>query len=102
MALAARPDPRRYCKADPQGKFRPDGILPDRFRHEVLMSKLSSWRVLTGAAVLAGLLGTGAGMAGTAFAQAVPAAAGTAGPLSIIVVDVTALMRDSKAARSIN
>ncbi|HEY0525400.1 MAG TPA: OmpH family outer membrane protein [Stellaceae bacterium] len=62
------------------------------------MSKLSSWRhLLIGAAALTGLLFTGAG---TVTAQsATPAVA--AGSLSIIVVDVSALMRDSKAAKSI-
>src|SRR5690349_1506635 len=61
------------------------------------MSKLSSWRrLLIGTAAVTGLLLTGAG---TVTAQsATPAAAGS---LSIIVVDVSALMRDSKAAKSI-
>jgi outer membrane protein len=60
------------------------------------MSKLSSWRLLIGAAAITGLLV--ASGAGAASAQAVPAAASS---LSIIVVDVNALMRDSKAAKSI-
>jgi Skp family chaperone for outer membrane proteins len=60
------------------------------------MSKISSWRVLIGTALVTGFLVTAD--AGMASAQTALAATS---PLSIIVVDVNALMRDSKAAKSI-
>ena len=102
MEIAGRSGPARYRLSDQEGNIRQDAVFPGQFRHEVLMSLLFRLERCAGWSAVPSL--------GGAVAQA-PARRPRPRPaagrcrrrraLTVLVVDVQALLQNSKAAKMV-
>src|SRR5216684_2931418 len=99
VEIAGRPDPARSGVADQKRVVRQDPVLPCEFWHEVLMSVTRAGLApLIVVAALGGLLAAAQAQQTPPAPAATPAAAPS---LNILVVDVQALLQNSKSAKMV-
>src|SRR5229473_8009472 len=99
VEIAGRPNPPRFGVADQKRIIRQDPVLPCEFWHEVLMSVTR-----VGLAPLIVFVALGGLLAAAQAQQTPPAPAATpaaAPSLNILVVDVQALLQNSKSAKMV-
>src|SRR6266700_822155 len=103
MEVAGRSYSNRSRRSDPQGVIRQDPVFSGQFRHEVLMLPMFRSYIQTMALFLlfvCAFVGTAAAQAPPA-PQAPPPTLPSAQNLTVMVVDVQALLKNSKAAKMV-